>query len=1286
MDDKLWFNAKKVVDYYCNPASVLPLHLSNNASTNNNNNTRRHRPHLVLTGPEFCHSLVTSVILPHYSHHQNITSDKHIDGLIDMCLRTIRSLGELSSNSNDMKGGGGGGVGNNKQYQSQGQGRSRYTKLVGATTQLGDLAEELLRLLLNTSLPQRQDGNGNGIGNKEVMQRRTTTLTHLYNNTLHTWSAIATAERDPMVAKDAALRAERLLLDLAMSRKGKRMDDQTAPPSTLLECIQPDVVSFNTTINAWCKSGRYAYVQHEKCDVTTVTAAERAEAILQLLLDLHDEDSNEILANRMSYEAVIQAWSRAMDPDAPKRAMRVLEDMLERYHTAYSQTDHNFSDSATRPPFPSHRTFSSALTTWARSSHEDAIEKAEDLFAHMRKLGDSGYDQCKPDTISYNSLLGVYSKKVDNLLKRRHNKAAALADAYKLCTRMDEIIAEMIDVSSKKGDSITSEETFPDYTTHKIALFPFLEIGTEIIGMKRNQKRPVDIYDCTSRAEVHLRRMVSLSERNMRSRKPSEMLQTRPFQELMTLYHVAGNPGKAMSIFDLFTKSPSTVVSREDCEEMIELLLNSGSGAKNRPSPKMIAEVEAIIDDPNSSIREPTTRMFNSLIEAHAKLASKKNFDHARKADAIMMKAVNRYNTVLDEMAGKDNTRGYAQRGLKLIHQDHMRRPNTFSLHKVLSAYAETCNNNDNLPEQARLEAVERMEEILKMMEEMHDRKSRPEPDPQVSNYTAKIAPNVNAYNIVLNVYATLARHATNNMQVEGILGKAESLLDRMEKLTETEHNTAARPDHYTYGSVLNILAQSKLHDAGDRAMKILDKAFANDVENIDIILFNTVLKAIASSKTSLLQAESMLKKLEDGSFSNQSKTIKPDKFTYSTVMAALANEGTPEAAKKVEDLYHRLVNRYESELMQDKQAARKMQPDIYCYNSIITAWSKIATAESCQHAERLLDRLLFDESSIAADRTSFSALIKGCSQRSDLGAAAADCERILLKKQEYQKHHPSIPLNFLDYNLTIKKYSDKMDAESCFRVLESLLQHMEVKDARIPPNLDQLTFSFNTVMNSFSRAHGKDAASKVQQVFELMNTNGKARPDSFTYSILMNAHAQSRSPDSFKAVNIPLERIIQDYTDKKGMLRPTIGIFNLLFKACEHSPACPDTNENPVTIAFERFSQIQYSNPWNIKPSHQTYSHMFAICKNHVQDEIKRDELVSRLFQKCCSDGQLSVLALDLCQSSMSSGRFDQVVGNILRKKEGIVENGLVTIDDFPTECKRNVAPKKHTNPRRYK
>ncbi len=1265
-NNALMHHARKVVRYYTDPKRVLPLTLSQNS--NPNGSQRHYLGPLVLSGPEFCHSLLSTVVLPHFSQANNVTSDQ-IYALIDMSLQTVQSLGKLSSTSNPRSR-----TNNNGHDRDEGTRKKMKRSGGGTTMSFGDLAEELLRLIINTPLPIA-DGK---IGYASPPAPWKHKLNHLYNNTLNTWSMIAASEWNPKVAKNAALRAEKLLLDLAMSQKKKTRDqgqdltNESEHRSTLLEWIEPDIVSFNTTINAWSKSGRYINVMGKKTDATTVTAAERAQAILTLLQDLHDasqggscpaNDGEILVPNRMSYEAVIQAWSRAIDHEAPNRAMLVLEDMLERYHTFHAQ-DTNIGSNAGFPPFPSHRTFNSALTTWARSSHVDAIEKVEQIFHHMKQLGEKGFEQAKPDTFAYNALLYAYQNRITSLLQRRdrhgkqHHKAKMLQECYYFCSRMDEIIQEMEDVPSISIDQSTNEMTQPNSITYKIAMLPLIDIGKEMIELKRNQKVSFTIDECASRAEAYLRKLENYMEQHSVPRQSPKLLTIEPLKDLVTLYAASGEHDKAKDVFYILVRWDSLKlfsgleVDKSVYDDLIELLLHSGGRSNRRPCPKVLNEIETFFGQDDKPFQR-SRRITNCIIESHSKLAWS-DIRHARRADEIMLETLQLYNESLDAFITARQI-GKSKR-VDL-------RPNTFTLHNVLAAYANSCSSA-RVSQKDKSQAVKRCEEILAMMEAMHDKRIGSDIDPQFLNVLAKVSPNVKAYNLLLNAYASQARNEKNKDDVDSIIEKAEQLLERMDTLFSTGNNTMVKPDNYTYSSIFNILAHSKSPNAKDKAMNMLNKVTNGDFEN-DIAVFNTALKVIARHGESTVEAVDLLEKIEDGAFSTENLVISPDKYTYSTVMLSLANENSIEAAKKVEELYRRMLGSYENESSKNSRNAKNLQPDIFCYNVVISAWANVGTKEACRRAEEYLDNLLIEKSSNGPNSSSFSSLMKGCAMRSDL-EAAIDCERILNKKEECQRLDNSIKIDVTDYNLVVNKFCKNKDPDGGLRVLNSLLNQLEMMDKRAALNLE-LTVVYNSVMNSYHKLLGKDGSPKVLEVFRMLNSDKRVKANHFTFFVVMSSLATSECSDSFKTANNILQRIIDSHEKGNGdnvNVRLSIDFYNLLFQACEVAPHVEEpgamSNESPATIAFERFSELQSVRDPSIKPTDETYNHLLGICKNHVRDENRRSELAKRLFYKCCKDGLLTDTSLTLCRHLLSERQFEEVAAELGMGK------GVTSISDI--------------------
>jgi hypothetical protein len=164
---RLLSDAKMVVEYYANAKAVFPLDKPKDESCQFKN------PLTTLSGPELCHSLISDVILPHYAQGERVTA-KQLECILHMCFLTVQSLGKLCIKYNRHK---------------------RGWNKIGNETEvihLGDLAEQLLRQLLNTPfvvVVDPQTTATNNTANKAIGRKAMAKATHLYNNTLNTGRA-----------------------------------------------------------------------------------------------------------------------------------------------------------------------------------------------------------------------------------------------------------------------------------------------------------------------------------------------------------------------------------------------------------------------------------------------------------------------------------------------------------------------------------------------------------------------------------------------------------------------------------------------------------------------------------------------------------------------------------------------------------------------------------------------------------------------------------------------------------------------------------------------------------------------------------------------------------------------------------------------------------------------------------------------------------------------------------------------------------------------------------------
>ena len=146
--------------------------------------------------------------------------------------------------------------------------------------------------------------------------------------------------------------------------------------------VEPNRVTYNSVINAWSKSGLQ-------------NAGEKAEALLQRMEELG------LKLGTISFNSVISAWANSNDPTAGQRAELLLRRMLE------------LSRQGNDDMHPNTITYNSVIDAWAKSGDLSAGKKAESLLSEMAKQYNTGNGDTKPDTLSYSSAITAWANSRD---------------------------------------------------------------------------------------------------------------------------------------------------------------------------------------------------------------------------------------------------------------------------------------------------------------------------------------------------------------------------------------------------------------------------------------------------------------------------------------------------------------------------------------------------------------------------------------------------------------------------------------------------------------------------------------------------------------------------------------------------------------------------------------------------------------------------------------------------------------------------------------------------------
>ena len=160
------------------------------------------------------------------------------------------------------------------------------------------------------------------------------------------------------------------------------------------------------------------------------------------------------------------------------------------------------------------------------------------------------------------------------------------------------------------------------------------------------------------------------------------------------------------------------------------------------------------------------------------------------------------------------------------------------------------------------------------------------------------------------------------NQDCDQVHLKCEQILEKMLQLYDQTGNEALHPNVILFNSLLDAYAK----ESGKRNAKFRydNKPLALSCKN------NPVEKSIE-----------LLQKMENGYYG-----IFPDKFSYCSVITALAKCGDISSAELAEGYLLRILG------------SRDMIPDLPTENAVLSAWASIGSIDGAKRAELILDRM----------------------------------------------------------------------------------------------------------------------------------------------------------------------------------------------------------------------------------------------------------------------------------------------------------------------------------------
>uniref|UniRef100_A0A7S2KPV6 Pentacotripeptide-repeat region of PRORP domain-containing protein n=1 Tax=Leptocylindrus danicus TaxID=163516 RepID=A0A7S2KPV6_9STRA len=150
--------------------------------------------------------------------------------------------------------------------------------------------------------------------------------------------------------------------------------------------VSPDIVSYNTCLNAWAKS-------------SSEDALVMAERLVQHMKDQYSIVGNiDAKPDVITYNTLLTAYGRrsSRDEDALQRILEILADMEEQYNSGVDETMR-----------PSAITYNNAINAFAKSTVAGKAKQAQMILESMKRSYDSGNLDAKPNLFAFTSVMNA---------------------------------------------------------------------------------------------------------------------------------------------------------------------------------------------------------------------------------------------------------------------------------------------------------------------------------------------------------------------------------------------------------------------------------------------------------------------------------------------------------------------------------------------------------------------------------------------------------------------------------------------------------------------------------------------------------------------------------------------------------------------------------------------------------------------------------------------------------------------------------------------------------------
>ena len=687
--------------------------------------------------------------------------------------------------------------------------------------------------------------------------------------------------------------------------------------------IQPDIVTFSSVLNGWCRNGDDA-------------AMSKAEQLFQRL-----RRHPIIQPDLFTFGTMIAGWgNNSTNPNAMDRAFEYFEELKRRYRDGNEHCKPNLS------------VYKSIINVLGRKGTPD---KAQSLLEEMEHSDDP---DIQPDVFIYTSVLHGWCKRGDDIAM---SNAESLFDRFRRNPIIQPNVVSFVTMISGWGNNSTN----PQATD--LALEYFEELKRHYRDGNEHCKPNVVTYKKVINILVQkgaCSEAQSLLEEMERSDDPEIQPDVFSYTSVLNGWCKMGDDISMATADELFHRLLRHPEMQPDLLTFAVMISGWGNNATNPQANdralQLFEELKSRYRDGNEQCK-PNLAVYHTLIsilarkgapgKAQSLLEEMESSD-----DPDIQPDVLCYNAVLNGWCqrGDDVAMSNAEQLFQRFRENPIIQPNLVSFGKMISGWGNNATNAE-----APDRALDYFEE-LKML--YRDGNERCKPD--------------------LSIYKSLI----NVLVRQGAPGKAQSLLEEMEHSDDPDiqpdvfiytsvlhgwckrgddiamsnaeslfdrfrRNPIIQPNLVSFGTMISGWGNNSTNPlATDRALEYfeeLKRRYRDGNEHCkpNVAMYKRLIKLLGR-KGACSKAQSLLEEMER----SDDPEIQPDILVYNSMLSGWCKMGDDVSMANAEELFQRLLRN------------PAIQPNLITYGTLLSGWcmnhrNPLATSRALSHFDQIKNR-----------------------------------------------------------------------------------------------------------------------------------------------------------------------------------------------------------------------------------------------------------------------------------------------------------------------------------------